>query len=276
MIKNFRFYWLALRSSPYFLRTALQMKRKLESSTSESKTKEEENYYLACRIMNKMRILSRTETVVFGLENVPAEGGVLLYANHQGKYDALGILLALNRPCGVLMEEKQSLRFPAKSVVDLLGGKRISFEHPKQQVAVLHEISSEVKRGRRFLIFPEGGYSDNKNRVQPFKNGCFLCATEAKCPIVPVIVVDSWRAMNGNSLRRVVTQVHFLPPLFYEEYKQFNRKELCAKVEQMICREMKKLLCCPRNLAEQSKTLRLQRFSAGLHALRRSKITGMR
>ena len=34
----------------------------------------------------------RIETVASGMENLPTEGGYIMFANHQGKYDALGVI----------------------------------------------------------------------------------------------------------------------------------------------------------------------------------------
>lgn len=36
--------------------------------------------------------------------------------------------------------------------------------------------------------------------------------------MVPVVIYDSWRSMDTNTFEKVRTQVHFLPPIPYEEY----------------------------------------------------------
>lgn len=191
-------------------------------------------YRLAQKVMEHMRRRGRAETNVYGEENLPKEGGYILYSNHQGKYDALGILLYHKNPCRVLMEKKQSEKIMAKQVVDLVKGKRLDFEDPRQQLNCLKEIAQEVREGAKYLIFPEGGYTDNKNTLQKFNAGCFRCALDAKCPIVPVVLIDSYKAMNGNSLKRVRTQVHFLPPVFYEEYGGMKKTELSDLVKGLI------------------------------------------
>ena len=91
-----------------------------------------------------------------------------------------------------------------------------------------------MKTGKRFILFPEGGYDHNGNHLQAFKPGAFKAAIWARMPIVPVAVVDSYKLFDFNSLKKVTTQVHFLKPLYYEDYKNLNTKEIAERVKQSI------------------------------------------
>ncbi len=227
----FRFYYVAA-TSPFFVLHMLHTYKKYMADPD--KYGELEKYRFAQKIMDHMRKRGRTTTKVFGKENLPKEGGYIMYANHQGKYDALGILLYHDAPGAVLMEKKQSEKIVAKQVIDLVGGKRLDFENPRQQIQVLSEISKEVAEGRKYLIFPEGGYGDNKNTLQKFNAGCFRCSLESKTPIVPIALIDSYKALNGNSLKKCVTQVHILPPIPYEDYKDLKKTEISNLVKAVI------------------------------------------
>ena len=96
------------------------------------------------------------------------------------------------------------------------------------------QIADEVKNGRRYIVFPEGGYDHNKNELQDFMAGSFKCATKAKAPIVPVAIIDSYKPFGVNSLRKVKTQVHFLAPIFYEEYGKMTTAEIAEMVKGRI------------------------------------------
>ena len=37
----------------------------------------------------------------YGMENLPKEGGYVMFPNHQGKYDALGIVYTHKKPCTI-------------------------------------------------------------------------------------------------------------------------------------------------------------------------------
>ena len=52
-----------------------------------------------------------------------------------------------------------------------------------------------------------------------FKPGCFKVSIKTQTPIVPVALIESYKAWNSSYIRTVTTQVHFLEPIYYEEYK---------------------------------------------------------
>lgn len=229
--KLFRFYVVAL-SSPIFVLRMLHKFSKFEKHPE--RYTEIDRYRQAQWNMEHWRKRSRTTTIVTGEENLPSEGGYIMYSNHQGKYDALGIMLSHERPVRVLMEMKQSYKIVAKQIVDLIDGKRLDFTNPKQQLQVLKQIAQEVKEGKRYLIFPEGKWGDNGNELQKFNAGCFRCAIDAKATIVPVTIIDSFKALNGNSLKPCKTYVHFLKPITYSEYEHMNKQEICNMVKDRI------------------------------------------
>ena len=182
----------------------------------------------------RIRVHASTMVKAYGLENLPKEGGYIMYSNHQGKYDAIGIINTHERPMSVLWEEKSAARIIARQVAGLMDSSTISFTDHRSQVKVLNDIARKVQRGERYLIFPEGGYKDNHNELQEFKSGCFMCALKAKAPIVPVVLYDSWRSMDTNKWGVVRVQVHYLEPIPYEEYGKLDRKGVCALVKSRI------------------------------------------
>ena len=50
-----------------------------------------------------------------------------MYPNHQGKYDALGIIYAHKQPCSFVMDKAKSNSFLVKELVDMLGAKRLNW-----------------------------------------------------------------------------------------------------------------------------------------------------
>ena len=73
---------------------------------NKSRYSEKERFEYAKWIINYMRKHARTRTKVYGRENIPTDSNYIMYSNHQGKYDALGIILAQEKPCGVLWGKK--------------------------------------------------------------------------------------------------------------------------------------------------------------------------
>ncbi len=195
---------------------------------------EADRYQFARRMIAIMKHNGRIHTDAFGAENLPDEGGYVMYSNHQGKYDTLGIMSVHDKPCTVMMDEKRSHLLLANQFITLLKGCRIDKRSMKAQMQAIMTVTSEVKNGRRYIIFPEGGYTKNQNDVSSFLPGSFKCAMKARRPIVPVAIIDSYKPFGVNSLRKVTTQVHFLQPLYYEDYKDLTTHEVSNLVRQMI------------------------------------------
>jgi len=195
---------------------------------------EEKRYKMAQRCITIMMRNGRIETESYGQELLPQEGGYVMYPNHQGKYDTLGIMIAHPKPCTIVMDAYRSKLPLVDSFIDLVQGSRLDKHDMKNQMKTVLKIADEVKAGRRYIVFPEGGYDHNKNDMQEFRAGSFKCATKARVPIVPVALIDSYKPFGVNSLRRVRTQVHFLEPISYEEYAGMTTQEIADLVKSRI------------------------------------------
>lgn len=216
----------------------------------EKKYSEDFRYQYDIKMIRQMMRTARISTTVYGREHLPEGGGYVMFPNHQGKYDALGIMYGHPLPCSVVMDEARSHMPLVSQFIDLVKGKRIRLHDIRQAAEIIKEVSCEVAQGRKFIIFPSGGYRHrNGNYVDPFKPGTFKCAMRVKAPIVPVALVDSWKVYDLNSLRKVHTQVYFLKPLFYEDYKGMKSVEVCDIIYQRVCRAVR---LAEQNMPEQA------------------------
>lgn len=231
-MKYLRFKTRLFFAVPYvyfkFLKPANKILRK-------NTTSDQENFDFAYSIILFLKKLFSTTTDFYGLENLPAEGGYIMYSNHQGKYDALGIIDAIKKPFSILWDIRSAKQPITKQVSQLLKCEIIDTSQKQNFIPSMQRIAEGVKNGRPYLIFPEGGYTDNKNNLQDFQTGCFMTSLLSKSPIVPVVIYDSYKSMDGNKIfGKAKTQVHFLPPIYYDEYKTINRKGLAVLVKSKI------------------------------------------
>lgn len=210
----------------------------------EGEFSEEKRYRMARRCIRIMMRNGRIRTESTGQEYLPREGGYVMYSNHQGKYDTLGIMISHPRPCTIVMDYNRSRLPIVDAFIDLVQGKRLDKSDMKSQMKTILQIAEEVKEGRRYIVFPEGGYDHNKNDLQEFMPGSFKCATKVRAPIVPVAIIDSYKPFGMNSLRKVTTQVHFLPPIFFEEYQGMTTPQIAELVKGRIAREIELRLSC--------------------------------
>ncbi len=207
----------------------------------------EEDCHALCKVMiEKVARTARATTDFYGVENLPRDGGYILLSNHQGKYDALGIMYGHPRPCRVLMDLKRSKMPIANEYVSLVRGKRIDREHVRQQMQCINEIGDEVKDGKIYLIFPEGGYrKEQDNYMNRFRSGCTRAALRSERPIVPVAIIDSFKPFGIKGLSPVRTQVHYLPPIPYEAFKDMRPADIAQMVQERIAAHMESVLGKP-------------------------------
>lgn len=205
---------------------------------------EETCYRLARHLVRTMKVTGGIRTKAFGLENLPEEGGYMMYPNHQGKYDVYGIVSAHEKPCTVVIDKEKSYYPFVTELVDMLRAKRLDKKDVRQGLTVIKQVAEEVKNGRRYILFPEGMYvTSNRNTMGEFKKGCFKISLMSKTPIVPVALVDSYKVFNGFYIGGLIkSQVHFLPPIPYEEYKDLKTHEIADLVKKRIQEKLDEVL----------------------------------
>lgn len=175
-----------------------------------------------------------------GIENVPGENGFMLFPNHQGMYDVLALLDVCPKPLSVVAK-KEVAKIPLlKQLFKVMNVIFMDREDVRQSMQVIIEVSKQVAQGRNYIIFPEGTRSKNGNKVGEFKGGSFKAATKAKCPIVPVALIDSFKPFDTGSTKPNTVQVHFLKPLSYEEYKDMKTNDIAEEVKRRIVEVIEK------------------------------------
>lgn len=146
----------------------------------------------------------------------------------------LGIVSTHDKPCAIVIDKKTTKEILPRLYTKLVKGQRLDKVDPRQQVKAIYQVIKEVTEGRRYLIFPEGGYTDNKNTLLDFHPGSFKIPLKAKCPIIPVAIYDSYKPFTINSIKRVTTQVHYLEPIHYDQYAGMSTREICDMVYERI------------------------------------------
>ena len=198
------------------------------------KYSEEEMYRHIQYILKRAVRGGNIDLQVSGTENIPKEGGFMLYANHQGMFDVLAVAATCDIPVGaVLKKELYDVPF-LHQVAICTRSFPMDREDVRQSLTVIQSVIREVKAGRNYLIFPEGTRSRNGNQMGQFHSGSFRCATRSKCPIVPVALVDSFKVLDEKGSKPVTVQIHYLKPICWEEYGNLKTTELAALVKERI------------------------------------------
>ena len=212
------------------------------SKTRPDEYTEEVKYRYVQYISEVMQKTGNIETEVYGEENLPKDGGYMMFPNHEGKYDVYGIVSVHKQPCTFVIDIKKSNGIFIKQITDSLEAKRLDKQNNRQAMTVINEVAKEVANGRKYILFPEGKFDNKKkNSLIEFKSGCFKICLKSKVPIVPVVLIDSYKPYNSWCFGKIKTQVHYLEPIFYDEYKELSTHEIAELVKSRIASKIEEV-----------------------------------
>jgi len=195
---------------------------------------EQEKWQHIQYILKRAIIGGNVDLKITGLENIPADNGFMLYANHQGMFDVLAIAATCDKPMGAVLK-KELYNVPLLHQIALCTNSfAMDREDVRQSLTVIQNVTKEVQSGRNYLIFPEGTRSRKGNEMLEFHGGSFRCATKSQCPILPIALVDSFKVLDEKGSKPVSMQLHYLEPICYEEYKGMKPAEVAELVKSRI------------------------------------------
>lgn len=195
---------------------------------------EEEKYRHIQHVLNLAIRAGNVDLQVHGRENIPQEGGFLMYGNHQGLFDVLAVATTCDRPLGAVFKKELANVPIVKQIIACTKSYAMDREDVRQSLTVIQAVTKEVENGRNYLIFPEGTRSRNGNVMNEFHHGSFRCAVKSGVPIVPLALIDCYKVLDQKGSKPVTVQLHYLPPITREEYQGMKTVELATLVQDRI------------------------------------------
>ncbi len=171
---------------------------------------------------------------VYGKENIPTQGGFMLYGNHQGMFDVLAIATSCDMPLSIVYKKELRSVPLLKQIYACTKSFAMDREDVRQSLTVIQAVTKEVQSGRNYVIFPEGTRSRKGNEMNEFHGGSFRAAMKAKCPIIPMAFIDCFKVLDQKGSDWVKVQLHYLEPIPYDEYKDMKSTELAQLVKDRI------------------------------------------
>lgn len=197
--------------------------------------------------------LLRTMGVALDLEGAPADGPLMVIANHVSWLD----IAALHAGC-------PRARFVSKAdvrhwpligwLVAGVGTLFIERASKRDALRVVHEVAAALQDGQTIAVFPEGTTSDGRG-VLPFHANLLQAAIVGGARIQPAVlrfsdpdhavspaaefigettlVQSVWRLVSARGLR---VRVRWLPPV---ESAGANRRELAADLQRRVEAELR-------------------------------------
>lgn len=213
--------------------TCFGFKRKMKKALKNKNLTKQEKYDVARGVAKTIKEKAHVTIEVTGLEYTKGEQFVL-FSNHQGRFDGLAIVNAVDDNFSILVDETRSHVSLEEYFLNLTGCVRIDKTNARNAYTAMKELEQRVINGENFLIFPEGYYKDNKNTLQELNTGCMHFLKASKVRIIPVCLYDTYTVYNDKFKWRNNCSVDFLKPIYYEEYKDLSLKEIAELIKSRI------------------------------------------
>jgi len=171
-----------------------------------------------------------------GMENIPAEGGVLVVSNHQSFLDPPLVGMGSPRRMNYLARETLFRFGPFRWLIRSLDA--IAIDREGLGLSGMKEALRRLKRGEMVLIFPEGTRTPD-GEIAPFLPGFTALAVRSRAAILPVAIegaCDAWpRGWKLPRLGRI--RVHYGQPILPGQIgDDWDERELVRQVERRVRR----------------------------------------
>lgn len=154
-----------------------------------------------------------------GIENVPGDGPVILCSNHLSFIDSLLIPLMIRRKVVFLGKSDYFDKWYMRWFFKGAGMIPVRREGGEASEAALRAGESALGEGYAIGIYPEGTRSPD-GRLYRGKTGPARMALRARCPIIPVAVSGTDKAMPAGKYlpRPVRVLIKYGKPLDFSRY----------------------------------------------------------
>jgi 1-acyl-sn-glycerol-3-phosphate acyltransferase len=181
-----------------------------------------------------MRVLTRVEFE--GLENIPAEGGVIFATNHMSRLDIPLLLINPRRTdLTALVADKYQRYWLFKFIVNTGGG--VWLDRSKADFGAFREAARILKEGRPLGIAPEGTRS-NIGQLLEGKAGTALLAYRTGAPVIPIAITGTEHGVRDILLlRRPRLKASFGSPIIIEPFERDQREAALQRyTDEIMCR----------------------------------------
>ena len=176
-----------------------------------------------------MRVICGIKVEFRGVEKIP-KGPLIVASKHQSMWETISLLSFFEAPFFVV---KRELKFIPLFGLFIIKTKMVAIDRAKggrALLAVLRRAEEEVKRGRQFVIFPEGTRRAPGAPPQ-YKAGVGMVYVDCGVPVLPVALNSGLFWPRRTFMRYPGTLVlEFLDPI----PPGLPREEFLRRVESVI------------------------------------------
>jgi len=182
-------------------------------------------YKAASGIAKHIIKISKSKTIVKGLENIPNEPCVFV-CNHQAIFDVFLLISNIEIITGFIAK-KEIKSYPLIGFwIEAMHSVFIDRQNVREGMKAINEGALRIKSGYSMIIFPEGTRS-LKSEMGEFKRGSMKLALKANAPIVPITIDGTYRVLEaGKKVTGNVLKMTVHKPIILENISDENKKNL--------------------------------------------------
>ena len=178
---------------------------------------------------------------VKGLENVPKDGILTIYANHKSYADPFIILEIIKRPT-TFTPKMGVYKLPLIGFwLKTMGAFPIDRSSDRNTARAMVEAIKVVKQGMAMLIFPEGGIKDRSDeKMVAMRAGAYRLATKAESNLLPISILGTTNIKHRAPFRSTKIEVIIHPVVPFENIKHKKTTEIADEMFNIINAPLKK------------------------------------
>jgi 1-acyl-sn-glycerol-3-phosphate acyltransferase len=198
-----------------------------------SKEIDEYVYKRARGICNHVIKITKTKTVVKGLENIPKQPCVFV-CNHQAIFDVFLLISNIEMITGFIAK-KEIKSYPLIGFwIGAIHSVFMDRTNVREGMKAINEGALNVKNGYSIILFPEGTRS-LKSEIAKFKKGSMKLALKANSPVVPITIDGTYRVLEaGKKVTGNVLKMTVHKPIDLENISEDDKKNLSDIIYNII------------------------------------------
>ena len=171
---------------------------------------------------------------VYGVDNVPAEGPLLIISNHQSFLDPVFCAVNVNRHLIFLARDTLfKHRFFGRLISSV---SAMPVRRGQADIKTIKTVIEKLKQGGAICLFPEGTRSPD-GRIAAFKPGFGLLCRRSGAAIVPAVIDGAFEAWPKHKKmasfgRKIV--VCYGPVMPAEKVSKMNDRELAEQLTKTL------------------------------------------
>lgn len=166
-----------------------------------------------------------------GLENIPKNGKLTVYANHKSQTDPLIIMSIFNR--GLAFTPKISLyKIPLLAqYMNYIGCFPIDRDNNRRTAKTMIQAVKNVENEYALLIFPEAGIKTRETELMlESHGGAFKIGMKAESDFLPITINGASKFSKRKWWQFLKIKVVVHPLIKYEDVKELTTQELADKM----------------------------------------------